>query len=193
MGMENVRDAFDVWVIDPANGTVEQVDLEPATPAATIKPARKVASQPKPVKRRLAKTGQSKPRAAKKPRAPKTAKRIVKRAAGTKKLASIQRSVRPKKKRVSATVPALVATTPTSAPRKPRAKRVKPSAPTLPPALPAPGPAPLEPSVAAAVTGLAAAGPIDASESMMVLELRPTDRPTPRPGTIDIRFVDVHE
>jgi hypothetical protein len=192
MNRENPRDGFDVFVIDPANRTVEQVELEPAAPVA--------AEVPKPAKRRLAPNAgtrrQGKPRATKKRRVPKTAKRVAKRTASKKKKpASLHKRIRPKKKLV-ARVPALVGaaaiTAPSKATRKPRVKRVQPPSPSTPPAptmgptLPAPHPVVPEPAVAAAMTGLAGSvTPLD--ESMMVLELCPP----PRQGTIDIRIVDV--
>jgi hypothetical protein len=172
---ENPRDGFDVFVIDPATRTVEQVELEPAAPATSEIRNRKPASRARPTKRRLVrkvakkvaekavKKSQRKRRAAKKRRTSKTMKRVAKPAAGTKNLSPLKRRARPKKEPVRATQQNL----------------------------PAPLPAPLEPSAAGAIACLAGGVPVDEVQSMMVLELRPPDRQPPRQGTIDIRLVDV--
>jgi hypothetical protein len=173
MGGENPRDGFDVFVIDPASRTVEQVELESTRPV-------------KPAKRRLAKKSAKKGRGrgmvASKRRAPKTAKRIAQRATTKKKRASLPKPVRSKKKR-SARVPVVAAAALPIAPKKPRAKKTQPHAPTL-------QPAPPESVAVAAMVGLADK-PMPVDESMMVLELCPPPRPPARQGTIDIRLVDV--
>jgi hypothetical protein len=220
MGIENVRDGFDVWVIDPANASIEQVELEPVPPTggkpssararSAPAPRRKVTKEGKTTKRHLSKQLPAKPRAAKKRLAPKTAKRVVKKAAGTKKRASPRRGVSTKQKTKTTAARELVpssatatATAGTAAPikRRPKPPKLLAPAPTsASAAAPAPavapqsdvGAGPLEPPVVAAVERFKAS-PGSAAESMMVLELCPPRRPPPRQGTIDIRFVDVHE
>ena len=220
MSTENVRDGFDVWVIDPANASIEQVELEPAPPTggkpssarprSAPAPRRKVTKEAKTTQRHLAKQPPAKPLAAKKRLAPKTAKRVVKKAAGTKKRASPRRGVGAKEKTKTTAarepVPSSATATATAGTaamikRKPKALKVLAPAPTsasavAPVSAPAPqshvGAGPLESPVVAAMERFSAS-PGSAAESMMVLELCPPRRPPPRQGTIDIRFVDVHE
>lgn len=194
MSSKDPREGFDVFVIDPANRTVEQVELDPTSPAITEIPSRNAASRAKLAKRRRPQKPKGKPRAAKRRRAPKPVKRLAKRIGKEKKPASLTKRVKPKKKR-AAQVPVLAATTAASAPNKQRAKTVQPPAlalpavTTLPVTLPAP--APTEPSVAAAMAGQASMAALGGADSMMVLELCPPPRPVPRQGRLEIRLVDV--
>jgi hypothetical protein len=217
--MHNVdpRDGFEIWVIDPANGTAEQVELKTAPQAAqtpvTVKvekpPAKnrqprlpgtsaKMKKQPAP-KTEIASPGT----AVKKPRASKTAENKK------RKPAQPRTRTRAKKPQLVATASVeatstAVATEPKPTTRKPRPIRKKATPPKPAVAAPVPlepstAPAPREPVLVASAADLVNPSRIHESDALMVLELvcgapaQPSNQPLPRQGSFEIRLVDIHQ
>jgi hypothetical protein len=243
MGNVDPRDGFDVWVIDPANGTVEQVEFDTVPPERQSLPSEvPAATQPcapvvpvppaAPAPRRIVDHTAPEEKKKRQPRKPGMSSKAGKESAATKTVknpgtekkrrpqttASGKRRANPRK-RVRAKARVLVgvgvaeaaAATPPSKPttRTPRPirKRITPSKSKAPasvsaatPAAPAPVllPAPRQPVLVASANDLVKPAPANPADVLMVLELvcggpaRATGEP-PRRGSIDIRYVDVHE
>ena len=251
MRSENPRDGFDVWVIDPASGTVEQVDVDPApaprgarrteqesaaqpallpAPVALPEPvAPAVGEQPTPAKKRKSRRPgtpskpkkqpaakgtekEKNPGTEKKRRPTTTAKPRVPASASGKKRANPRKRARAKDPVLAgvaaSALSAAAAKKPTTRKPRPIRKTITPPNPSAAPApasahvpaVPAeqPAPTPHRPLLVASAADLSKPAPIREADVLMVMELvcggpTPSVEEPPRHGSIDVRFVDIHE